>query len=274
MGSPPRPRASGWDAIWPVPVALQRWCASSRPACSPCAIDGAKALLIVELRQRRMLQRQIARSVGVSASTVSRVLTRAGLSKLSDLQPHEPVQRYEHAAPGDLLHIDTKKLGRIERLSHRVTGNRRDSVDGAGWEMLFVAVDDHARIAFTTMHPDEKRTSAVQFLCDAVAYYAGLGTPSDGCSPTTVRPSAHASSRRPARRSGLDTSSRARTARRPTARPSASSSRPCASGPMFGRTRTHTSVLKPWPVGSITTTGIGRTPVPLCLGFQRRETTS
>jgi len=65
--------------------------------------------------------------------------------------------------------------GRIERPSHRVTGNRRDSVEGAGWEMLFVAVDDHARIAFTAMHPDEKKLSAVQFLRDAVAYYASLG---------------------------------------------------------------------------------------------------
>ena len=97
------------------------------------------------------------------------------MSKLSDLEPREPVQRYEHEAPGDLLHIDTKKLGRIERPSHRVTGNRRDSVDGAGWEFLFVAVDDHARIAFTAMHPDERKDSAVQFLRDAVAYYAKLG---------------------------------------------------------------------------------------------------
>jgi transposase InsO family protein len=85
------------------------------------------------------------------------------------------VVRYEHERPGDLLHIDTKKLGRIERPSHRVTGNRRDSVNGAGWEMLFVAVDDHARIAFTAMHPDEKTPQAVQFLRDALAYYAGLG---------------------------------------------------------------------------------------------------
>ena len=149
--------------------------ASSRPARSPRAIDPAKALLIVELRRRRMIQSRIARSVGVSGSTVSRVLARAGLSKLSDLAPAEPVVRYEHEQPGDLLHIDTKKLGRIVRPSHRVTGNRRDSVDGAGWEMLFVAVDDHARIAFTAMHPDEKTPRAVQFLRDAVAYYAGLG---------------------------------------------------------------------------------------------------
>jgi transposase InsO family protein len=149
--------------------------ASSRPARSPRATEPGKALLIVELRRRRMTQARIALSVGVSESTVSRVLARAGLSKLSALEPVEPVVRYEHDSPGDLLHIDTKKLGRIERPSHRVTGNRRDSVDGAGWEMLFVAVDDHARIAFTAMHPDEKTPQAVQFLRDAVAYYAGLG---------------------------------------------------------------------------------------------------
>ncbi|RYG27319.1 MAG: IS481 family transposase [Burkholderiales bacterium] len=149
--------------------------ASSRPARSPRAIDESKALLIVELRKRRMLQSRIARYAGVSASTVSRVLARAGLSRLSDLAPAEPVVRYEHDAPGDMLHIDTKKLGRIVRPSHRVTGNRRDSVDGAGWETLFVAIDDHARIAFTAMHPDEKKQEAVEFLQNAVAYYAGLG---------------------------------------------------------------------------------------------------
>ena len=154
--------------------------ASSRPTRSPRAIEPARALLIVELRRRRMTQARIARSVGVSESTVSRVLARAGLSRLSDLAPVEPVVRYEHERPGDLLHIDTKKLGRIERPSHRVTGNRRDSVEGAGWEMLFVAVDDHARIAFTAMHADEKTPQAVQFLRDAVAYYSGLGI--------TVRP--------------------------------------------------------------------------------------
>lgn len=149
--------------------------ASSRPTRSPRAIDGSKALLIVELRRRRMLQSSIARSVGVSESTVSRVLARAGLSKLSDLESAQPVVRYEHEAPGDLLHIDTKKLGRIVRPSHRVTGDRRDSVDGAGWETLFVAIDDHARVAFTAMHPDEKKEQAVRFLRNAVSYYANLG---------------------------------------------------------------------------------------------------
>src|SRR3546814_14952536 len=78
-------------------------------------------------------------------------------------------------APGDLLHIDIKKLGRIVRPSHRVTGNRRDGVDGAGWDYVFVAIDDHARVAFTDIHPDERIPSAVQFLRHAVAYYQRLG---------------------------------------------------------------------------------------------------
>lgn len=149
--------------------------ASSRPAVSPRAIPPAKAVAIVELRRKRLTQARIAAALGVSKSTVGRVLARAGLSRLADLQPAEPVVRYEHDAPGDMLHIDTKRLGRIERPSHRVTGNRRDSVEGAGWEMLFVAVDDHARIAFTDMHPDEKWPQAVQFLHNAVAYFACLG---------------------------------------------------------------------------------------------------
>ncbi len=149
--------------------------ASSRPARSPRTIAPATALAIVELRHRFRTHAFIARALGVSKSTVGRVLARAGLSLLSDLMPTEPIVRYEHVAPGDLLHIDTKKLGRIERPSHRVTGNRRDSVHGAGWEMLFVAIDDHARIGFTAMHADERTPNAIRFLRDAIAYYASLG---------------------------------------------------------------------------------------------------
>jgi len=102
---------------------------------------------------------------------VSRVLARAGLSRLRDLEPCEPALRYEHALPGDLVHIDTK----FERVGHRITGNRRDTVDGAGWEFLFVAVDDRARIGFTDLYPDERKASAVQFLRNTVAYFASLG---------------------------------------------------------------------------------------------------
>ncbi|HET6593196.1 MAG TPA: IS481 family transposase [Xanthomonadales bacterium] len=148
---------------------------SSRPRLSPRAISPGKALAIIELRRRRLIQTRIGASLGVSKSTVGRVLARAGLSRLKDLEPSAPVVRYEHPHPGDLLHIDTKKLGRIERMSHRVTGNRRDGVDGAGWEYLFVAIDDHARIGFTDMYPDERKANAVQFLHNTVAYFASLG---------------------------------------------------------------------------------------------------
>ncbi|KCV26280.1 integrase core domain protein [Bordetella pertussis H934] len=149
--------------------------ASSRPTVSPRAIAPAKALAFVELLRKRLTQARIAQALGVSASTVSRVLARAGLSHLAALEPAEPVVRYEHQAPGDLLHIDIKKLGRIQRPGHRVTGNRRDTVEGAGWDFVFVAIDDHARVAFTDIHPDERFPSAVQFLKDAVAYYQRLG---------------------------------------------------------------------------------------------------
>jgi transposase InsO family protein len=147
---------------------------SSRPQHSPRTIAPQKALAIVELRRRRLTQARIAASLGVSTSTVSRVLKRAGLSRLADVQPSEPVVRYEHEHPGDLVHIDTKKLGRIERMSHRITGNRRDSVDGAGWEFLFVGVDDHSRIGFTDLYADERKASAVQFLRNTVSYFRSL----------------------------------------------------------------------------------------------------
>jgi len=150
---------------------------SSRPKHSPKAISSSKAMAIVELRRRRLTQARIAQAIGVSKSTVSRILRRAGLSKLRDLEPSEPIVRYEHAHPGDMVHIDTKKLGRIERMSHRITGDRRDSVDGAGWEFLFVAVDDHSRISLTDMHPDEGKGSAVQFLENTVAYFRSLRVP-------------------------------------------------------------------------------------------------
>lgn len=148
---------------------------SSRPAQSPRRISQSTALAIVELRKRRLTQARIASSLSVSESTVSRVLRRAGLSKLSQLEPAAPVQRYEHAAPGELLHIDTKKLGVIAREGHRIHGDRRSRVRGVGWEVLFVAVDDHARVAFTQMHPDERGPSAATFLRAAHAYYASLG---------------------------------------------------------------------------------------------------
>ncbi len=148
---------------------------SSRPELSPRAIEPAVALTIVELRRKLFLQSRIASYTGVSKATVSRVLRRAGLSKFSDLAPAEPVQRYEHEAPGDLLHIDIKKLGRFTGVGHRITGDYGRRTKGYGWEYLFVAIDDHARVAFTDMRPDERKDSAESFLRAAVAHFAKLG---------------------------------------------------------------------------------------------------
>ena len=147
---------------------------SSRPRRSPRSISSLKALAIVELRRRRLIQARIATSLGVSKSTVGRVLARAGLSRLKDLEPSEPVVRYEHAHPGDMIHIDIKKLGRIERMGKRIPGSSHTPIK-AGWEYLFVAIDDHARIGFTDMHPDETKASAVQFLQNTVGYFRSLG---------------------------------------------------------------------------------------------------
>jgi transposase InsO family protein len=127
------------------------------------------------LRRERWTGLRIAQQTGLSRATVSRILRRLKLSRMRDLEPKPPVQRYEHAAAGDLLHLDIKKLGRIVRPSHRVTGDRRDSFDGAGWEYVHVAIDDHSRIAFSAIYPDEKANSTVAFLQATLAYYARLG---------------------------------------------------------------------------------------------------
>ena len=147
---------------------------SSRPNRSPRSIRPQVALAIVEMRRRRLTQARIAQQLSVSKSTVGRVLKRAGLSRLSDLDASEPIVRYEHERPGDLIHIDTKKLGRIERMGKRIAGSSHTPIK-AGWEYLFVAVDDHARIGFTDIYPDETKASAAQFLRNTVAYFRSLG---------------------------------------------------------------------------------------------------
>lgn len=148
---------------------------SSRPAKSPRAIRPNVALAIVELRRKLFTQSLIATYLGVSKATVSRLLRRAGLSRFSDLAPVYTVQRYEREAPGDLLHIDIKKLGRFSGVGHRITGDHTKRTRGLGYDYLFVAVDDHARVAFTAMLPDERKDSAESFLREAVAYFARLG---------------------------------------------------------------------------------------------------
>jgi transposase InsO family protein len=148
---------------------------SSRPHRSPRRVGGGKVALVEQLRRQRWTGVRIAQATALSRATVSRILTRLKLNTTRSLEPTVPIIRYEYPAPGDLLHIDIKKLARIAKPGHRLTGNPQDETRGAGWEFLYVAVDDHSRIAFTAMLPDEKAVSASKFLRQAVAYFARLG---------------------------------------------------------------------------------------------------
>lgn len=150
---------------------------SSRPKSIPNQTAEALVERIITHRRQRLCGRHIAELTGVSPATVSRVLRRAGLSRLKDLEPAEPVRRYCYKEPGGLIHLDIKKLGRFERVGHRITGHRtgRSNGRGVGWEYVHIAIDDASRIAVTGIHPDEKATSAIACLHTAVAYYQSLG---------------------------------------------------------------------------------------------------
>jgi len=137
---------------------------------------------IIALRRERWTGKHIACETGVSPATVSRVLKRAGLSRLKALEPAEPIRRYERKAPGEIIHLDIKKLGRFERPGHRITGDRTGQSSprgrkqgGYGWEYVHIAIDDHSRLTFSQIHPNEKAESAVAHLEAAVAWYGKLG---------------------------------------------------------------------------------------------------
>ena len=132
---------------------------------------------IIALRRQRWTGQHIAREVGVSPATVSRVLQRAGLSRLRDLEPAEPVRRYQRQHPGELIHLDIKKLGRFDRVGHRITGDRtgQSNSRGVGWEYVHIAIDDASRIAYTDIFPDERKESAIACLKASVALYKRLG---------------------------------------------------------------------------------------------------
>jgi transposase InsO family protein len=155
---------------------------SSRPHRLHRPTPEAVVAQVEALRRQRWTGQQIATHTGVSPATVSRVLKRLGLNKLEALEPAEPVRRYQREHPGELIHIDIKKLGRFERVGHRITGDRTGQSNirgtkrgGTGWEFVHVCIDDASRIAFSQIKPNEKAESAVPFLKAAVAYYASLG---------------------------------------------------------------------------------------------------
>ena len=159
---------------------------SSAPHRIPHKTPVERVQEIVRLRRLRMTAAQIALSLGMALSTVSAVLKRVGLGKRSRLEPPEPPNRYERRRPGELIHIDIKKLGRILRPGHRVTGKRGTNTattytaDGrrigdAGWEFVHVAIDDHSRLAYAEVLGNEKADTATGFLRRAIDFFAGYG---------------------------------------------------------------------------------------------------
>ena len=148
---------------------------SSRPHRCPHATPRAIVDQVMEKRRARQTYHQIAGQLPVAPSTIARLLRRAGLHRLADLEPAAPENRYEYAQPGQLLHLDIKKLARFRQPGHRVTGNRQINSDGIGWEYVHLAIDDHSRVAFGSIEPNERGISACRALMQAVRYYRWLG---------------------------------------------------------------------------------------------------
>jgi len=149
---------------------------SSRPRHMPRATPTEWQQLILDLRQTRMTGARIAAQLKKPRSTVALILKRAGQERLRSPEPAEPVQRYQRERPGELIHFDVKKLGRIVGvIGHRITGDRRRRVKGAGWEYVHVAVDDASRLAYVEVLRDEHGTTSAGFLRRVFAWFARLG---------------------------------------------------------------------------------------------------
>lgn len=149
----------------------------SRPHRSPRRTSDAVEQAILRAREElREGPHVIGWMLGLAASTVHAVLRRHGRSRLVERPGREEIVRYERSSPGELVHVDSKKLGRILRPGHRVTGDRRGRAKGkAGWQYLYVAVDDHSRLGFARVYPDETAASAIAFLGELVRFYRSHG---------------------------------------------------------------------------------------------------
>ena len=150
---------------------------SSTPACQR-RTPPERVAEVERLRRQRMSSPTIARQLTMPVSTVTHILRRLGLNRLKALEPPVPVVRYEREHPGELLHLDTKKLGRIGSIGHRITGRRSGVINrhrGIGWDYLHVCVDDASRLAYTEILPDERKESAVAFLDRALGWFSTLG---------------------------------------------------------------------------------------------------
>lgn len=148
---------------------VRKWLARRLP-------DRLVALALHLRRSLRLTGAEIARKLGLARSTVARWLARAGMGRLARLDPPEPVRRYQRARPGELIHLDIKKLGRFDRPGHRVTGTRRGCRNrGAGWDFVHVAVDDTTRLAYVEVLGDERRDTTTAFLLRALRWFRARG---------------------------------------------------------------------------------------------------
>ena len=148
---------------------------SCRPRRSPIQTPPLLTSWVEHLRRQRWTGPAIAQALQLSASTVARIVRRQGLARLRALEPPVPVQRYQWAHPGDLLHLDVKKLGRIGRVGHRISGDRRSRVRGIGWEFVHVAIDDASRLAYVEVLGDEGGATTTRFLWRALAWFRRHG---------------------------------------------------------------------------------------------------
>ena len=139
--------------------------------------DHTIALIVRLRREHRLTGAEIARRLNLKRATVAGWLTRLGIGRMAPLSPPEPARRYERERAGELIHIDTKKLGRFARPGHRVTGDRtgQSNARGAGYDAVHVAIDDATRLAYVEILPDEKRVSAIAFLIRALRFYRSCG---------------------------------------------------------------------------------------------------
>jgi transposase InsO family protein len=149
---------------------------SSAPLRCPRKVPADLIERIEALRRQRMTGPAIAKALGMARSTVGLILRRRGLGKLSALDPKVPIIRYERAAPGELIHLDIKKLGKFNVQGHRITGDRRKGRSKkAGWDFLHVCVDDASRLAYTEVLPSERKEDTTAFLERALAWLARHG---------------------------------------------------------------------------------------------------
>lgn len=166
---------------------VYKWCArarqreavlhdrSSRPRRSPTRLPRHRRRQIQRARTRRWSSPRIAQHYQLPLSTVVTHVRRLGLARLPRLAPPTPVVRYERPTPGELVHLDVKKLGKIGRVGHRIHGNRATRTRGIGWEFLHVAIDDHTRLAYAEILPDELGPTAAAFLVRMTAWFAAHG---------------------------------------------------------------------------------------------------